>query len=68
MQKQATQTCTCGRKMQFKEGEVRTVCRRCGAKWEIDNGGFWFTQTVFAPFLASPKRQKRKKRKAGRQC
>jgi len=66
MVKQSLQTCTCGHKPKFPEGEVRTVCRRCGAVWEVDNCGCWFTQSVFAPFVARPKKQTRKRRKAGK--
>ena len=66
MVKQALQTYTCSLRLKPPEGEVRTVCRRCGSKWEVDNGGLWFTQTVFTPFVARPKKQTRKSRKAGR--
>ena len=66
MVKQALQTCTCGLNLKLPEGEIRTVCRQCGAKWEIDCGGFWFSQTTFEPFVARSKKQTRKRRKAGK--
>ena len=65
MTKQSLQTCQCGLKLNLPEGQVRTVCRRCGSKWEIDNGGFWFTQAVFAPFVARVKGTRRE-RKVGK--
>jgi len=54
MQKQSLQTCLCGQAITFPEGEIRKVCQ-CGAVWEIDDRGFWFTQTSFVPFVAKPK-------------
>ncbi len=72
-----SQTCTCGQALIFPEGEVKLVCK-CGAVWEIDNGGFWFTNLTlpFAPVLAKPRKshyekcmERRKKgRKAGGKC
>ena len=66
-----SQTCTCGQALTFPEGEVKLICK-CGSIWEIDNGGFWFTQTVLAPFVAKPKSRHyeklMKRRKAGGKC
>jgi len=66
-----TQACICGQAITFPEGEIKTVCQ-CGAVWEIDNGGYWFTQTSIVPFVAKPKSKhyekymaNRSKRKAG---
>ena len=70
MQKQSlTQTCLCGQAITFPEGEIKFKCK-CHAIWEIDSGGFWFTQTVFAPFVAklnhyekAMRRRKKEKRR-----
>ena len=50
--KQAIQTCVCGQAITFPEGEIRAKCQ-CGAVWEIDTGGVWFTNST-APILAKP--------------
>lgn len=72
MVKQATQTCTCGQAIIPPEGEIKTTCS-CGAVWQIDNGGYWFTQTLIAPFVARTKpnhyeKYMKKRRKAGKKC
>ena len=81
MQKQSSQTCSCGQAVTFPEGEVKTMCQ-CGVVWEIDNGGFWFSNLIirFAPIVAKRKDRKpdhynnymgwraRNKRKAGTRC
>lgn len=43
MTKQSSgQECICLRKITFPDGEVKFICQ-CGAIWEIDARGFWFT-------------------------
>jgi len=77
VQPQPTQTCLCGRTMNFPDGEIKTVCQ-CSRVWEISTEGIWFTNLMF-PFCQGecsrqtivPKvarvRNKRK-RKAGSRC
>lgn len=76
MQKQSLQTCSCGQVLDLPEGEIKKVCS-CGSIWEINNGGFWFTNLTipFATIMAKPKPShyekymaNRNKRKAGRRC
>lgn len=47
MVKQTTQICVCKQPMDFPDGEVRYTCQ-CGTVWELDNGGYWFSQLVIA--------------------
>lgn len=54
MQKQSLQTCSCGQALDLPEGEVKTICS-CGLVWEIDNGGFWFTNLIIRFDPPSPK-------------
>ena len=65
VQKQATQTCTCGWEMKFPEGEIKTTCP-CGSVWELDLGGVWFIQLVFVPFVAKAKSKHYEKYMANR--
>ena len=81
MVKQAlSQTCMCGQAITFPEGEVKTVCQ-CGAIWEIDNGGFWFSNFIIPFTIAKPRQRNstnydsymkrrvgNKRRKAGSRC
>lgn len=75
MTKRSLQTCQCGKPMEFPDGQVKTTCP-CGQVWEMDCGGYWFTNLVI-PF-ATPKArftpEKRKnypksnKRRRGNKC
>ena len=75
MQKQSlTQTCLRGQAITFPEGEIKFKCKTkgCGAIWEIDNGGFWFTNLTikFVPAKVRGKnhyeKRMKNRRKAGK--
>jgi len=75
MQKQSlTQTCLCGQPITFPDGEIKTKCKTkgCGAIWQIDSGGFWFTnlKIKFAPAKVRNKnhyeKRMKNRRKAGK--
>lgn len=75
MQKQTLRTCICGQPLNLPEGEVRYECKTkgCHAVWEIDNGGYWFTNLIlkFAPIRARAERynnypKSKRRKKAGR--
>jgi len=72
MQKQSlTQTCLCGQAITFPEGEIKFKCK-CHAIWEIDSGGYWFTNLTikFIPAKVRGKnhydKRMKNRRKAGK--
>jgi len=72
MQKQSLKSCLCGQALDLPEGEVLTVCR-CGSVWEIDNGGFWFSNLIIGFDPPAPKlklnhyeKYMKQRKKAGR--
>jgi len=66
MTKQKDQICTCGKVMNFPDGQIKTTCP-CGTIWEMDEGGVWFSQLVI-PFATKGAKVRNKRKRRASKC